>query len=124
MRKLIYFSGIAGVLFLLIWLAGTFIELPVKNVFVIAGLGLLILVFLPLLIYDHYRQNKRIDEIIKSYEGKESKDKNIRKGEKQSEGWNMNNSPFRSRRSGLSWGGGNIKASNATRGTRKNFLGK
>ncbi len=30
----------------------------------------------------------------------------------------------RERKSGLTWGGGNIKASNATRGTRRKFLGK
>jgi len=31
---------------------------------------------------------------------------------------------LRDRKSGLSWGGGNIKASEATRGTRRKFLGK
>lgn len=31
---------------------------------------------------------------------------------------------LRDRKSGLSWGGGNIKASEATRGTKRKFLGK
>ena len=31
---------------------------------------------------------------------------------------------LREKKSGLSWGGGNIKASEATRGTRRKFLGK
>ena len=31
---------------------------------------------------------------------------------------------LRDRKSGLSWGGGNIKASEAQRGTRRKFLGK
>ncbi len=30
----------------------------------------------------------------------------------------------RDRKSGLTWGGGNIKGSNATRGTKRKFLGK
>jgi len=31
---------------------------------------------------------------------------------------------LRDRKSGLSWGGGNIKASEATRGTKRKFLGR
>ena len=31
---------------------------------------------------------------------------------------------LRDRKSGLTWGGGNIKASEATRGTKRKFLGK
>jgi len=31
---------------------------------------------------------------------------------------------LKERKSGLTWGGGNIKASEATRGTKRNFLGK
>lgn len=31
---------------------------------------------------------------------------------------------LRDKKSGLSWGGGNIKASEATRGTKRKFLGK
>ena len=31
---------------------------------------------------------------------------------------------LREKKSGLSWGGGNIKASQATRGTRRKFLGR
>lgn len=31
---------------------------------------------------------------------------------------------LRDKKSGLTWGGGNIKASEATRGTRRKFLGK
>lgn len=31
---------------------------------------------------------------------------------------------FRERKSGLTWGGGNIKASEATRGTKRKFLGR
>jgi len=31
---------------------------------------------------------------------------------------------LKERKSGLTWGGGNIKASEATRGTRRKFLGK
>jgi len=31
---------------------------------------------------------------------------------------------LKEKKSGLSWGGGNIKASEATRGTRRRFLGK
>lgn len=35
-----------------------------------------------------------------------------------------NSFTLRERKSGLTWGGGNIKASEATRGTKRKFLGK
>ena len=37
-------------------------------------------------------------------------------------GWDMNNSPFRARKSNATWGGGNIHGSVAKRGSRKPFL--
>ena len=37
-------------------------------------------------------------------------------------GWGMNNSPFRERKAGLNWGGGNVHAANAKRNKGRGFL--
>jgi len=82
-------------------------------------IGVLVLLFL----FERYFYNKKINKIIKSFkdskkkEGIKPKDKNP-----TTKGWGMNDSPFRERKSGLSWGGGNIKGAGAKRGTRKTFL--
>lgn len=122
MKTSIYLTGIAGSLLLIIGTIGTITGFPLNKVFLIPGLILLIVVFLPLIIIDKYRFNKRIDRIIDSYKGGDKKTVQLEKGDSKTRGWSMNNSPFRERRSGLTWGGGNIKGANASRGTRKSFL--
>jgi hypothetical protein len=122
MRIIIYISGIAGILLLVLRTIGIMLEFPLNKVFLISGLVLLLLIFLPLVIIDKYLQNKKIDNIIDSYKGTDTKTIQLKKGETGSKRWGMNNSPFRERKSGLTWGGGNIKGANATRGTRKTFL--
>ena len=60
-------------------------------------------------------------QIVNDYKTK-GEDREISEdSESPTVGWGMNNSPFRDRKSGLSWGGGNIHAANATRGRRKSF---
>ncbi len=83
---------------------------------------MLILVFTPLLLIDRYKHNKKLDRIIESYKEKSSKNSQLSANKSKFKGWDMNNSPYRQRKSGLTWGGGNIKAANATRGERKSFL--
>ena len=119
-----YISGIAGTLFLSLRLLGTVMEFRENNVFLITGLIMLGLLFLPLFILDRYRHNQKIGNIIKSYEGRERKIPESPKPGQGSKGWSMNDSPFRERKSGLTWGGGNIKAAEVTRGTRRSFLRK
>lgn len=45
-----------------------------------------------------------------------------KKGDYKVKGWDMNTSPFRDRKSGLRWEGGNIKGVNAKRASRRRFL--
>lgn len=122
MKTAIYLSGISGTILLLISMVGIMLKFPYNTVFLILGLVLLVFIFLPLMLMDKYRQNKKIDDIIDSYKGKDKKIIHLEKGETKTKGWGMNNSPFRERKSGLTWGGGNIKGANSSRGTRKSFL--
>ena len=122
MRIAIYFSGITGMLLLIIGIPGIFLELQLDAVFLISGFILLLLFFLPLFLIEKYRQHRKIDKIIDSYRETGKHTLRLNRGEKSTEGWGMNNSPFRKRRSGATWGGGNIKGATASRGTRKSFL--
>jgi hypothetical protein len=124
MKFLMYISGITGILFLAMRLLGTVMEFQENSIFLIFGLILLGLIFMPLFILDRYRHNRKINNIIKSYEGRERKMPGHPKPVQGPKGWSMNDSPFRERKSGLTWGGGNIRAAEATRGTRRSFLRK
>jgi hypothetical protein len=125
MKPIIYISGILGGLLFIIWTFGIFLEFPNNNLILYSSLLVLLLVFFPLMMIDRIRQNRKIDEIIQSYEGSDHDDQTVKEGADDSvrKGWGMNNSPFRTRKSGLTWGGGNVKGANATRGKRKKFLG-
>ena len=125
-RLILYISGIAGGLLLLLSLLGIFLEFQHNNIFLYTGLILIGFIFLLLLIIENYRYNKKINSIINSYRKKaedkvEKKDETTQKG-KTGRGWGLNNSPYRERKSGLSWGGGNVHAANAKRGGRRSFL--
>jgi len=122
MKSTIYVSGITGALLIVIRLIGIEAEFSLNNVFLISGLILLLALFLPLVIIDRYRHNRKIKKILESYKGTDDNMVQTKTGESKSKGWGMNNSPFRERKSGLSWGGGNIKGANATRGKRRSFL--
>jgi predicted RND superfamily exporter protein len=122
MRTAITTSGILGFILLVVSSIGLFAELPYNKVIFITSLGLLVLVFFPLSIIDRYRQNKNINKIIDSYKSKEKESIKMKQGKPATKGWSMNNSPFRERKSGLNWGGGNIKGANASRGKRKSFF--
>lgn len=122
MKIAIYLSGIAGSLLILTRIIGIIMEFPLNKLFLILGLILLALVYLPLVIIDKYLHNKKIDRIIDSYKGQGNNTIQKEKGDSKNKGWGMNNSPFRERKSGLTWGGGNIHGVNASRGKRKSFL--
>lgn len=121
-RIAIYFSGISGALLLVIRAIGEIADFHYNRLFFILGVVLLLLVYLPLVIVDKYLQNKKLDSIIASYKNGGNANEKIEKGDSKHTGWGMNSSPFRERKSGLTWGGGNIKGSNATRGNRRTFL--
>jgi hypothetical protein len=73
--------------------------------------------FLVLNIYDHRLQARK----RKERESKSQKVPGMEPGKiKRSEG----SFALKEKKSGLKWGGGNIKASEATRGTKRRFLGR
>ena len=122
MKIAIYISGITGTILLMIRLMGIFLEFRGDDIVLISGLILLVLFCIPLLLIDNHLHNNKIDKIIESYKGKEKEDRETLKSGNSPKGWGMNDSPFRERKSGLSWGGGNVKGANASRGTRRSFL--
>lgn len=122
MNKAIYITGISGTLLLVIGTLGIFLEFAENKFIFAAGLVFIFLVFLPLLLIRKHHHNKKIDHIIESYRNKPKADINATELKPSNKGWNMNNSPFRKRKSGLSWGGGNINAAEAKRGSRRSFL--
>ena len=105
--------------------------------FVLIGILLFVLVLLPLLVGREVRQRRKVRRILESHRERKEPGSSRKEKEAESEpggaenqgdpdapkGWGMNNSPFRTRKSGLTWGGGNIKASEAKRGTKRKFLG-
>ena len=124
MNLLIYISGLAGGMLLVLRIIGIFSPVFQDNLLLYSGAGIILLVFIPLLIRDKLLQEKKIDDIIRSYKGKKPEETEFKKGPGKSKGWSMNNSPFRKRRSGLNWGGGNVHAANANRGMRRSFREK
>jgi hypothetical protein len=97
--------------------------------FVIIGILLFVVLMLPVLLVRDYRQKRKIRQILEAYRERKAHDtlepEAIKAEQEEApEGWGMNNSPFRERKSGLSWGGGNIKASDATRGTKRKLFGR
>ncbi|PLX24170.1 MAG: hypothetical protein C0597_00135 [Marinilabiliales bacterium] len=118
MRSTIYISGILGGLLIMIGLIGAITDFNNNALFLITGLALTLLIFIPLLVIDKYKHNKKIKSIIKSYADKPSKPNSISSGKSETKGWSMNNSPYRKRKSGLNWSGGSVHGANASRGTR------
>jgi len=120
MKISIYITGIAGSLLLIIGILGTIVGFSNHKLFIIVGISLLI-ILLTLAIISKNRQQKKLKEIIHSY--KDSNHDFLKTDQNHNtKGWNMSTSPFRTRKSGLSWGGGNIKGAGAYRGVRKSFL--
>ena len=94
-----------------------------RNKYVLITVLIIIGLTIVLILVDRYFYNKKIKKIIKEFKG-HKKEENISDENKKSttKGWGMNDSPFREIKSGLTWGGGNIKGANAKRGTRRSFL--
>jgi hypothetical protein len=122
MKALLYLSGLIGILLLILRVIGIYTGFPYNDILLIAGLLLVFLVFIPLMIADRRRYNRKIRSIIENRNREKEDKKPLKKREKPASGWNLNNSPYRNRKSGLSWGGGNIKAAGAKRGNRRSFL--
>jgi len=120
MRTLIYFSGITALILIVVRLTGIFLP-DLALGFMLPLALVLLVVFLISLFLDRIEHERKIDKIINDWKGKKKPVELSGKNDSNYKGWSMNNSPYRSRRSGLSWGGGNIHAANAKRGVRRGF---
>ena len=123
MKIITNLSGIIGVVLLASGITGMITGFLSHTEYLL-GSGLVVLgfVYLPLSIRMIYIQKKKIRQIIQSGYTKNVEDSVSTNTKSKTSSWGMNNSPFRERKSGLIWGGGNIKGSNATRSSRKKFL--
>ncbi len=120
MKTYIYISGFLSAFFFAGWIVAMLMGLPAHLVMLLAGAIILFLVYLPLVIRKRREHLDRMEEIINNYKSGESQEENNPTGKNsQTKGWSMNDSPFRERRSGATWSGGNIHAANVTRGTRR-----
>ena len=122
MKTAIYLSGIIGAILLVVRMMGIMIDFHLNQVLLILGIVLLAGVFLPLIIVDNYFYRKRVEKVMDSMKGTRKKVIHFKKKKSKIKGWGMNDSPFRERKSGLTWGGGNVKGANATREPRRTFL--
>ena len=118
MRNSIYFSAILGLAFLAIRFIGLFIEFRNTELFLFIGLGILLLVTLPLYLIERLRYKKKKASILKKYKGK-SRTSNLEETEIKH---NPDYPSFRKQKTGLTWGGGNIHGSSAKRGSKRGFL--
>lgn len=118
MKYAISFSVIIGLAFLSIRFVGLFIELPYNNLFLILGLGILLLVTLPLYLIERSRYTKMKRSILRKY--KKGKTSTKKEGNKIKTDFNY--PAFRRQQSGLTWRGGSVHGSSAKRGERKGFL--
>ena len=99
---------------------GVLFELQIGGLFLLFGL-IFILGFFVFSWIQRKESDSRIDEIIRSHKERRDSDTFVKPTEVP-KGWGMNNSPFRDRKSGLEWNGGNVKGLTAKRSSRKKFL--
>ena len=128
MRLLLYSSIILGITFLTLRFIGLFLDLTNNDLFLALGLGLLLVVALPLYLMMKRQYQKKVEHILKEYGG-DKKRESSSAAEKSTSKENdkkkdVDYPSFRSQKQGLKWGGGNIHGSTATRGSKRSFLKK
>ena len=128
MRLLLYSSIILGITFLTLRFIGLFLDLTYNDLFLALGLGLLVVVALPLYLIMKKQYQKKVENILKEYGGDKKRDSSSTE-EKSTSKENdktkdVDYPSFRSQKQGLKWGGGNIHGSTATRGSKRSFLKK
>ena len=118
MKSSIYYSATLGMAFLSIRFVGLFIDLTHKDLFLIIGLGILLLVTLPLYLTERRRYDKKKQIIFKTFNKGGKIDKNNKKKPLQKSEYPS----FRKQKSGLTWTGGSVHGSSAKRGSKRGFL--
>ena len=121
MKKGIYISAFLAAFFIFISYIGIKLDLYFIHWSLPLGIGLLLIVTLPIYIIDYFDRSKKINrekkyrsldkKVDHSHASKQTKKKSI-------EGYPT----FSQRKSGLEWGGGNIHGSIGKRGSKKRFL--
>ena len=118
MRNSIQLTAVMGFAFLVIRFVGLFIDIRYKELFLILGAGILLLVTLPLYLLERRRYNNKKASILKKYQGEQDyKRKNDNKKKD-----NPDYPSFRKQKTGLTWGGGSVHGSRAKRGSKRGFL--
>lgn len=118
MRILSTFFAFTGIILIVFKIFGVYADANTQYFF-IAGM-LFMVASLVLLIRIKIIRNHRIKSIIENYKHKDPYTQELGEDIKTGfKGWSMNNSPFRKRKSGLTWSGGNIKGANASRNERR-----
>ena len=122
MKKATYISASIGFLFLIISLIAFLTDLNFYNLFLPLGIGILLLISLPLLLTQLSDQSKKMRNDTKTKQ--QQVPKKPRKGSVKKPGKKSTHDypSFGGRKSGLKWGGGNIHASTAKRGSKRGFL--
>ena len=121
MKKAIYISAFLGVLFILISYIGIKLELYFIHWSLPLGIGLLLIVALPLFIIDYVDRSRK----MKKDRNRQTLDKKFHtnKSSKETKKKSVESYPtFSRKKSGLEWGGGNIHGSSAKRGSKRGFL--
>ena len=121
MKKAIYISALLGAFLVFISYIGIKLELNFIHWMLPLGIGLLLIVALPLFIIDYFDRSKKMNK-DKNYRSLDKKvdhsHASTQTKKKSIEGYPT----FSQRKSGLEWGGGNIHGSSAKRGSKKKFL--
>ena len=122
-RIIIFLSGFSGCLLLAFYILGLFADKSYDSVVLGIIVFLIFLICIPMIFFERYKQNRKIDEIIRAHK-RVKKEKIGRSNEtgRKVKGWSINNSPFRDRKSGTTWSGGNIHGSIPKRGGRKGLF--
>ena len=121
MKKAIYIAAFLGAFFILISYIGIKLQLNYIHWSLPFGIGLLLIVALPLFIIDYVDRSKK----MKKDRNRQHLDKRFSAGHasKESKKKSIEGYPtFSQRKSGLEWGGGNIHGSSAKRGSKRGFL--
>ena len=122
MKNLLGLFGLVGMIIGILILLGIYTSYGSLTIYVLAGLILMGLIYIVLSVVQNVQRNKRIKKIIASPKKRSdiSSSKKEHASKKASSGWT--GMSLRERKSGLTWGGGNIHGANAKRGTKKSFL--
>jgi len=119
MKIFIYISGISGLLLLTLSIVGIYMEFPLNDIFLLTGIILTVVIFIPFYSIDRYFRKRKIKRIIQAFKDHEIKEEQITDRKVETKGLGMSDSVFRTRKAALTSSGENVHAENAAREPRK-----